>query len=103
LRIRAFSKKALDFAGIAPNHFHPGSPFEYWGQVNFMESFCIELADKVTTVSLTYSEEIRMDPRWAWDWKESWGIGEDLSGIVNGIDYEEWNPETDPSFRLTFQ
>ncbi len=91
-----FSKDSLAFAGIDLSHFYPMSPFEYWGQVNFMKAG-IELADKVNTVSQTYSVEIRTDPEF--------GMGlegvlhnrkEDLSGIVNGIDYDEWDSEKDP-------
>jgi starch synthase len=91
-----YPKEALELAGIAPYHFYPGSPFEFWGQVNFMK-VGIELADKVNTVSRTYAEEISRS--------SELGLGlegvlrnrkDDLSGIINGIDYEEWNPETDP-------
>ena len=91
-----FSKDSLVFAGIDLSRFYPMSPFEYWGQVNFMKAG-IELADKVNTVSHTYSVEIQTDPEF--------GMGlegvlrnrkEDLSGIVNGIDYDEWDPERDP-------
>jgi starch synthase len=91
-----YPKESLSHAGIDLRHFHPGSPFEYWGQVNFMKAG-IELADKVNTVSRTYAVEIQRD--------HEFGMGlegvlrnrtEDLSGIVNGINYDEWNPETDP-------
>lgn len=56
----------------------------------------IAYADFVTTVSETYAEEIKMP---------FYGEGLDglmrarsnnLCGIVNGIDYNEYNPETDP-------
>ena len=52
-------------------------------------------ADAITTVSQTYAEEIKMP---------FYGEGldglmraraGDLRGIVNGIDYDEFNPETD--------
>lgn len=68
---------------------------EYDGCINFMKG-AIECADKVSTVSPTYAEEI-LDP-----W---FGHGLDdflrkkqykLCGIVNGIDTEVYNPETDP-------
>ncbi len=90
------SKESLEYAGIGLNHFYPMSPFEYWGKVNFMKAG-IELADKVNTVSRTYSIEIQTNPEL--------GMGlegvlrsrqADVSGIVNGIDYDEWNPQTDP-------
>jgi starch synthase len=91
-----YPKESLVYAGIDLRHFYSGSPLEYWGQVNFMKAG-IELADKVNTVSQTYSVEIQAD--------HAFGMGlegvlrerkEDLSGIVNGIDYEEWDPEKDP-------
>jgi starch synthase len=90
-----YPKEALDYGGISPVHFYPNSPFEYWNQVNFMKAG-IALADKVNTVSPTYSKEIQAS--------SELGLGlegvlqrrkEDLSGIINGIDYEEWNPKTD--------
>ena len=68
---------------------------EYDGCVNYMKAG-IETADHVTTVSPTYAEEI-LDPWFSWGldpilrarrWK--------LSGILNGIDTENYNPDTDP-------
>ena len=59
-------------------------------------------ADLVTTVSETYAKEI-LTPEY--------GVGldpllryrqKDLLGIVNGIDYEEYNPETDPHIRANY-
>jgi starch synthase len=88
--------ESLDYAGIDRRLFYPMSPLEYWGRVNFMKAG-IEFADKINTVSHTYSVEIRISPER--------GLGlegvlqnrkEDVSGIVNGMDYDEWNPETDP-------
>ncbi len=56
----------------------------------------LEFADVLTTVSPTYAKEIQT---------QEFGCNLDgllskrtdnLSGIINGIDYDEWNPETDP-------
>jgi starch synthase len=97
-----YSKEALDYAGIEREHFYPASPFEYWGRVNFMKAG-IALADKVNTVSHTYSLEIQTNPEF--------GMGlegvlqsrkEDFTGIVNGIDFNEWNPLTDPFLPARF-
>ncbi len=91
-----YPKESLYYAGIDLRHFYPLSPFEYWGQVNFMKAG-IEFADKVNTVSRTYAVEIQTSSEYGLGLE---GVlrsrGKDLSGIVNGIDYEEWNPETDP-------
>ncbi len=91
-----YSVVSLDYAGIDRQHFYPMSPFEYWGQVNFMKAG-IEFADRINTVSHNYSIEIQGS--------HEFGLGledvlrnrkEHLSGIVNGVDYDVWNPETDP-------
>jgi starch synthase len=94
--------ESLDYAGIDRSRFYPLSPFEYWGRVNFVKAG-IEFADKINTVSYTYSLEIQTSP--------DYGLGlesvlrnrkQDISGIVNGIDYDEWNPETDPCIPAHF-
>jgi starch synthase len=97
-----YSKDALDYAGIDHSYFYPASPFEYWGKVNFMKAG-IELADKVNTVSQTYSVEIQTNP------EHGMGLGgvlrsrkDDVSGIVNGMEYDEWNPDTDPLIPARF-
>jgi starch synthase len=90
-----FEAETLSWAGIDARHFYYTSPFEYWGKVNFMK-IGIELADLVNTVSETYAQEIQSGPEYGCGLE---GIlknrAADLYGIVNGIDYDEWNPETD--------
>ena len=70
--------------------------FEFWGQISALKAGLIGAA-KINTVSQTYAEEL-LTP--------DFGIGmdgvlrarqADLSGIVNGIDLDVWNPETDPN------
>jgi starch synthase len=67
---------------------------EYFGGVGFLKGG-IRLADKITTVSPTYAREIRTP---------EFGMAldgllrsraADVEGIVNGIDDQVWNPETD--------
>ncbi len=69
--------------------------FEFWGHVSALKAGLMGAA-KITTVSQTYAEEL-MTPEF--------GMGmegvlrarhADLTGIVNGIDTEVWNPATDP-------
>jgi phosphoglucomutase len=67
---------------------------EYFGGVGFLKAG-LQCADAITTVSPTYAEEITTP---------AWGMGLDgllrhrrdaLTGIVNGIDTDVWNPGTD--------
>jgi starch synthase len=70
------------------------SEFEFQGFLNFLKTGIVT-ADALTTVSETYANEIMTD---------YFGYGmqnllkmrsNDLYGIVNGIDYKEYNPEKD--------
>ena len=89
-----YGKELLgDVLGISENDYHL---LEYDGCVNFMKGG-IECADKVTTVSPSYANEI-LDPWY------SHGLDTilnqrrfKLSGILNGIDVINYNPETDKS------
>jgi starch synthase len=70
------------------------SVVEFGGDVNFMKG-AIESANKVTTVSPSYANEI-LDPWYSHGLdtilnERSWK----LSGILNGIDTELYDPETD--------
>ena len=82
-----------DVLGIAPEY---NNLILYDGLVNFMKSG-IECANKVTTVSPTYAKEI-LDPWYSYGLdpilnQRSWK----LSGILNGIDTDSYNPATDPN------
>ena len=82
-----------DVLGIPPEH---RQLVEYDGCVNFMKAG-IECADRVTTVSPTYAQEI-LDPWFSWGLDpilnaRSWK----LMGILNGIDTEGYDPAADPN------
>ncbi len=74
---------------------------EYDGCANFMKG-AIECADKITTVSPTYAGEI-LDPWFSYGLD---GLLKEkqykLCGILNGIDYETNNPETDPALAKNY-
>jgi starch synthase len=74
---------------------------EYHGDVGYLKAG-IHFADAVTTVSPTYAREIRtlaggmgLDAMLRWR-------GAAVSGIVNGIDTEVWDPRTDALLARTY-
>lgn len=89
-----------DVLGIDWQYFDNGD-LEFYGAVNFMKSGIL-YADKITTVSPTYAEEIQT---------EYFGEGLDgvlrankqkLIGILNGIDIGNYNPRTDEALAKRF-
>ncbi|WP_445489308.1 glycogen synthase GlgA [Niallia sp. 03133] len=100
-----FTIHNLQFQGIMPksilgdllnvsDEYFTVENLEFYGNVNFMKAALV-YADKITTVSPTYMEEIQTDY-----------YGEklnhllqtrknDLYGIINGIDERTYNPEID--------
>lgn len=86
-------KKVRDITGLSMYYFAPDK-LEAYGDANYLKGGIV-YSDRVTTVSETYAEEIKM-PFYG---EKLDGLirarSNCLSGIVNGIDYEEYNPETD--------
>ncbi len=98
-----FSKEILDEFGLPWYIFTPQG-IEFYGKVNLLKGG-IAYSDLVTTVSATYAEEIKT-PQYGYglDGVLRW-ISENsnnLIGILNGIDYELWNPETDKALNLNY-
>nr|WP_306267469.1 glycogen synthase GlgA [Pararhizobium sp. IMCC3301] len=86
--------------GLSDALFHHEA-IEYYGKLGFMKAG-IALADKITTVSPTYARELL---------SAEFGMGlegllqarrDDLCGILNGIDRDVWNPQTDPNLAATY-
>ena len=86
-------KEVQDITGLPMSFFTPDK-LEAYKDANLLKGGLV-YADAITTVSSTYAEEIKTP---------FYGEGLDglmnarsncLSGIVNGIDYEDYNPETD--------
>ena len=96
-----FTKNHFPETGIDWSHFTPGA-LEYYNQISLLKAGLV-YGHKLNTVSQRYSEEIQT-------WEE-FGRGmegvlawrsRDLSGILNGIDVDAWNPATDPLIPATF-
>lgn len=67
---------------------------EFYGKVNFLKGALVT-SDYITTVSRKYSQEIQT-PEYGFGLE---GVlrerASTVSGILNGVDYNEWSPETD--------
>lgn len=88
-----FPPTALDDIGLSRTLFRPDL-LEFWGAVNYLKGGIV-FADWINTVSQAYAREIQTP---------DYGFGLDgllrvrsnvLSGIINGVDYDEWSPEKD--------
>jgi starch synthase len=97
-----YGKELLRNAGVQPAEFRPGSPFEFWGKLNFMK-VGIGFADMISTVSRQYAEEITGNPEYGCGLEGALLEREaDLLGIVNGIDTETWSPVSDPLIEVNY-
>ncbi len=81
--------------GIAPEHMQ-AQAFEDWGQINLLKGG-LYFTDKANAVSPGYREELRQESTGHGLHMAFTAKGEDLVGILNGCDYGEWNPATDPA------
>jgi len=91
-----FAPESFLKLNLDPSYFSATGPFEFWGDVNFMKAG-IHFSDKITTVSPTYAREIQDTDEYG---KGLQGVlrerTEDVSGILNGVDYNIWSPRFDP-------
>ena len=74
---------------------------EYWGDISLLKGG-INFAEKVTTVSRRYAEEI-LTPEFAYGFEGILSARRaDLVGILNGVDIDTWNPRSDPHIPAAF-
>ena len=95
-----FPANAFGLTNLPPEFFTIDSA-EYFGHLNCLKAG-IALADVMTTVSPRYAREILT---------EEYGCALDgllrkrqsrLAGILNGVDYQEWNAATDPHLKSPY-
>lgn len=91
---------AFPLLGFHHRYWAPDA-LEHYGTLNPMKA-AILFADQVTTVSPNYANEIRSSVRGAGLDGVLRAIGPKLTGIVNGIDAEEWDPNADPLLSAHF-
>jgi starch synthase len=84
-----FPASQVNLTNLDSSYFSP-SGIEYYGKMNFLKAGIV-YADHVSTVSPSYAEEI-LTPEFGCGLE---GVllerGSELSGILNGVDYTEWN------------
>ncbi|MEO8052378.1 MAG: glycogen synthase GlgA [Acidobacteriota bacterium] len=95
-----FPATVLSELGLSSALFHPAG-LEFWGGLSFLKAGIV-WSDAITTVSPTYAREIQTP---------EYGHGLDgvlrdcaarITGILNGVDYAEWSPDTDPYGRYPY-
>lgn len=88
-----FDAALLGWLGLPAAAYHPDG-LEYYGGLGFLKAGC-RYADRLTTVSPSYANEIQTDEQ---------GMGlqgllthraDALTGILNGVDGQVWDPATD--------
>ncbi|MDI6801388.1 MAG: glycogen synthase GlgA [Thermodesulfovibrionales bacterium] len=95
-----FPSQTMEITGLGLKYFSPES-MEFYGKVNFLKAGIMS-ADIITTVSRTYANEI-LTP------EAGYGLdgllrekANSIFGILNGIDYDEWNPSKDRLLPKTY-
>ncbi|KJJ85232.1 ADP-glucose type glycogen/starch synthase [Candidatus Omnitrophus magneticus] len=95
-----FDRRDLSRLGIGPEFFNMQN-LEFYGKINFLKSGIL-YSDAVSTVSRRYAEEIKTP---------EYGAGLDglikqkqanLYGVLNGVDYSEWNPANDKFIKIKY-
>jgi len=89
-----FPKSHWPYTGIGWQHF-TAEKFEQYDNINYLKGG-ISFADRVTTVSPTYATETKYSKLGAGLNGILQHKGNAYSGILNGVDYDEWSPEHDP-------
>lgn len=95
-----FSRQTMNVTGLDHNLF-TYDKLEFFGNLSFLKAGLV-YADFLSTVSPRYAEEIQT---------MAFGCGLEsalhdrrhrLAGIVNGVDYADWNPATDPHIAANY-
>jgi starch synthase len=95
-----FPRSLYELTNLPLDYFNPNG-LEFWGQLNCLKA-AIQYSDMLTTVSPRYAREITTT---------EYGCGLDsllrarqssLIGILNGVDYEEWNTLRNPHLKFSY-
>jgi starch synthase len=96
-----FPARKFPLTGLSDTRFFHPDGLEFWGNFSLLKSGIV-YSDAITTVSPTYAMEIQTS---------EYGLGMEgilqhrqayLHGILNGIDYQQWNPAKDTHIPATY-
>ncbi len=89
-----FSKDALAKAELNPEHIQFGGALEFEDSFSMMKGGILN-SEVINTVSETYAHEV-LTPEYGAGMQDVLRFRQsDFFGVLNGIDTDEWNPETD--------
>jgi starch synthase len=88
-----FGPQVVPEIGLDPRWMNP-EQLEFFGDLNFLKAG-IAWSDAVSTVSKGYAREIQT-PEYGFGLDGFLGKHGPITGILNGVDYTQWNPEHDP-------
>lgn len=95
-----FPASAMSLTGLPSGMLNPDL-LEFYGQMNFLKAGIVS-ADAINTVSETYAREI-LNPAFGFGLEGVLaGRSAHLSGILNGLDYETWDPGSDAHLPANF-
>ncbi|MEM7008576.1 MAG: glycogen synthase GlgA [Thermodesulfobacteriota bacterium] len=97
-----YQQDIIDKFGL-PSYVFNMNGLEFYGKVNLMKGGIIS-SDLVTTVSPRYTEEIKTPEYGYWldGVLRSISNRNKLVGIMNGLDYDVWDPETDNTICMKY-
>lgn len=95
-----YGKHLFPYTGLSWDNFYAAG-FEDWDRMNFLKAALVS-SDRLTTVSPTYAKEIqRPEYGFRMDGILRYRAG-DLTGILNGVDTDIWNPAKDPHIHTNY-
>jgi starch synthase len=96
-----FPAEKVPMTGLPSKEFFHMEGFEFWGKISLLKAGIV-YADGVTTVSTTYARQIQTP---------EYGMGMEgvlssrrrvLHGILNGVDYDLWDPAKDTHIAMNY-
>jgi starch synthase len=84
-----------------PGYLYRPDLIEFWGRISYLKAGIV-FADALSTVSPKYAQEIQTPEHGFGMDGLLWARRASLTGIVNGVDYERWDPDTDPAIPANY-